>query len=101
MNPIYKTWFNQHIDLSHILTISDPVFVNRMGHGGLFVEFSIEYILRDNPITYSFDTQRDLHMEFTQYPSKEFKLQALKLVQDNLDVLIATWKDYKLSTLKD
>ena len=100
MYSIYKTWFNEHIDLSHILTISDAVFINRMGHGGLFVEFSIEFILRDSPITYSFDTQLDLHMEFTQYPSKEFKLQALKLVQDNLDVLIASWKDYKLSTLK-
>ena len=100
MNPIYKTWFNEHIDLSHILTISDPVFVNRMGYGGLFVEFSIEFILRDKPITYSFDTQRDLCMEFTQYPSEEFKLQALKLMQDNLNILIETWKDYKLSTLK-
>ena len=100
MNPIYKTWFNEHIDLSHILTISDAVFINRMGHGGLFVEFSIEFILRDSPITYSFDSQLDLHMEFTQYPSTEFKAQALKLVQDDLNVLITEWKNHKLSTLK-
>lgn len=100
MQSIYKTWFNEHIDLSHILSISDALFVDKMGCGGLYIEFSIEFILRDKPIIYSFDTQKNLHMEFTQYPSKEFKLQALKLVQDNLDVLIASWKDYKLSTLK-
>ena len=101
MNPIYKTWFNEYIDLSYILTISDAVFINRMGYGGLFVEFSIEFILRDRSITYSFNTQSDLCMEFTQYPSEEFKLQAIKLVQDNLDVLLGKWKDYKLSTIKD
>ena len=100
MQSIYKTWFNEHIDLSHILTISDPAFVNRMGYGGLFVEFSIEFILRDRSITYSFNTQLDLHMEFTQYPSTEFKAQALKLVQDDLNVLITEWKNHKLSTLK-
>ena len=53
MNSIFKTRFGTHIDLSHILSISDAYFVDRMGSGGYFVEFQIQFILRDSPIFYT------------------------------------------------
>lgn len=99
MNSIHKTWFNQHIDLSHILSISDAVFHDRMGYGGFYVEFNIEFILRDKPITYSFETQKDLRMGFNAHAYDEFKSQAVELVQNNINNLIVEWKNYKLSTL--
>lgn len=44
------------IDLDHLVAVHDPSFVNRVGAGGWFVQFSLYFLYRDAPITY----QRDL-----------------------------------------
>lgn len=49
---IYKTFWGAHIDLDHILWISDAQFVDRMGNGGYFVAFEIQFMLQDKPLRY-------------------------------------------------
>jgi len=43
---ILKT--NKWIDLSAILTIDEPEFINHMGYGGWFVGFEIQFALRED-----------------------------------------------------
>lgn len=45
------------VDLDHILGISEPEFVDRMGCGGYFVEFYITMTFKDSPLVVSFNQE--------------------------------------------
>lgn len=47
----------RHVDLSHILTVSEAYFDDRMGSGGWFVGFSIQFALVDNPTHYTWQAE--------------------------------------------
>lgn len=48
-----------HVDLDHILAISEPYFVDRMGHGGYFARFDITMAFLDKPIIISIHSAAD------------------------------------------
>ncbi len=47
---IYKTFYGNHIDLSKLVGVSEAYFIDRMGWGGYFVGFDMQFQLMDNPI---------------------------------------------------
>jgi hypothetical protein len=64
----YQLWNNgPWIDLDHVLGIDPPVFIDRMGSGGFFVEMNIRMMFQDKPRIISryqeTDKQRDPEME--------------------------------------
>lgn len=111
---IYKMFNGHHIDLSHILEISPAVFIDRMGCGGYYVGFYIQFILRDAPIWYEFnlshagDGARFIPEGFELYkyenntyislPPEEVSAACLPLLQKEVDKIVEEWKKFKEST---
>lgn len=71
-----------HIDLDKIITINDAIFVNRMGHGGWFVGFSIECQLRDKTLVYERELIDDLEVKFSMTQGHLLLLTDGKWVND-------------------
>lgn len=57
---IYRMFDGKHIDLDRILDISPAIFIDRMGYGGHFVGFSIQFQLRDDAIWYEYSAAQYL-----------------------------------------
>lgn len=47
------------IDLDTVQAITEPREVDRMGYGGYFVEFSIQFAFQDNPRIFSYKQETD------------------------------------------
>lgn len=43
---------NRHVDLAHISSVGEAQFIDRMGHGGWFCGFDIDFFLHDTPRRY-------------------------------------------------
>lgn len=52
MSRIYDCPLLGYIDLDKIIRVTKAMFIDCMGSGGLFVEFTIDVQLRDEPIQY-------------------------------------------------
>lgn len=107
---IYKTPFGTHIDLARILEIGDAVFIDRMGSGGYFVGFYIQYQLRDEPVWYEFEGEGwspewaperntsklpvwDKPYEFASKGHEAWcRIHMVKWLQDRVDAIIEEWK---------
>lgn len=108
-SPIYKTPFGFHIDLDAIIAVHPARFVDRMGSGGYFVQFAIDLRLRDKPLVWitEFEHGSDYVHKDTSYvvdtsgnlrrPHEvpEEEIRAVKRVQDQLNVLIVAWEEWK------
>lgn len=118
MDAIFKMPNGRHIDLSHILEVSPAYFIDKMGHGGYFVGFSITYMLMDKPRDYWFNVERHTEFKFIT-PEGESGYHILKLTNGNwtdrrntydesklecvariqreqVDVIVEAWKTYKM-----
>ena len=112
MSKIIKNFFNKHIDLSKVVSISDAYFINRMGSGGYYVGFEMEVQLLDKPIKYTREfkdnekywdgkqrgiimadkhriSNRDLYILSEE---EESQVLAVKNLQIQVDELIVQWK---------
>jgi hypothetical protein len=47
---IWKSPWGEHIDLDHVQAVRPVYFEDRMGRGGYYAGFSIQYILQDKPV---------------------------------------------------
>lgn len=110
--PIVRTFFGKHIDLSKVISISDAYFIDRMGSGGYYVGFDIQAQLLDNPIRYEREFEhcesgRDcdhrpypLRMDGRQVPASHYHnsktdedIMAVIRLQEQVDELIEQWKE--------
>lgn len=82
MEPIYKMFTGQHIDLDKIVTISDAKLIEPDGWASS-VSFHIIVQLQDNPLSYSYQIE-DNDTDKT-----------LSSIQEKIDNLIQVWKEYK------
>lgn len=48
----HQIWNGPWIDLDHVLEVTPPKFVNRMGHGGYFIEMDLRFAFQDQPRTF-------------------------------------------------
>lgn len=96
---IALTFFGEYIDLSKIVSISTPVFIDRMGSGGYYVGFEIKCQLLKDPIRYERKFEYD---ESKWYLKKHHvvygdsgKPLALERLMKEASQLIALWIHYK------
>lgn len=104
---VVKTFFKKHIDLDHIVAISDAyiTYIPWIGHSRPAVEFSIEFALRDEPMRHTrLLTEKEYSggmfvMEdgsFVDAPHSEDFKERRTLAETNLqaqiDELIFEWK---------
>lgn len=96
--------FNQHIDLSKLVSISNAYFIDKMGCGGYFVRFNLHFQLMDNPIILTRELDRDKEMKwdgnnylvadengnFVKYNPKVKTLAEL-ILQKEIDAIIDIW----------
>jgi len=108
---IYKLWTGQYIDLNHILMISDAYFIDRMGNGGWFRGFSIQFMFMDKPRDFVFDVDREKYVRFKDEHQLLIKGEwigarnlhlydanqsdAVKDLQVKVDEVIRVWKEFK------
>ncbi|QIG70740.1 hypothetical protein EVB91_189 [Rhizobium phage RHph_I1_18] len=105
MRP-YKLFNGHHVDLDHILTVSQAYFDDQMGHGGYFVGFSIQFMFRNEPIRYVVGVEWFVKEErdtfLGRYPVRRVKFastehrdweiaNALPVLQKEVDKLIEAW----------
>lgn len=51
----YQMWpHGPWIDLNHVQQVNPPMFIDRMGFGGYFVEMTVELAFRDQPRVFKF-----------------------------------------------
>jgi hypothetical protein len=48
---------NRHVDLAHIQSVGEARFFNRMGSGGWFCGFDIDFLLQDMPRRYEWPAE--------------------------------------------
>jgi hypothetical protein len=95
-----------HVDLDHILTVSPAYFDDRMGSGGYFVAFHIQFILRDRPIVFDYEVDtfcrdirpymhgEDAPFAFASKAHLQWEIDhALPALQHHVDELIAAWSN--------
>lgn len=121
MNPIYKTFFGKYIDLSMIISISDPELKTKPGIG-FMIYFEIEYQLRDSPIEIWVEVDKsDVFLREQKYIDDVFpwvfrledgstidyydlkktdKPIAVKRAKIKVEEIIQAWNNYKQSEKK-
>lgn len=104
---IYKTFFNIHIDLDKIVSISDAYFINRsfrdFGHG---VAFDIHIQLLNKPIHYerelTYEEQNqdtcnpiliDNNKIYSGHNIDDTNILAVQNLQKQVDEIIQAWKE--------
>lgn len=68
MRPYVISYAGQRvtIDLDHLIGISGPVIVNNWGSGGIFVQTTLVFALRDEPITFSAEIVYDTDFQHSE-----------------------------------
>ena len=109
---IYKTFFGSHIDLSKLVSISNAQFIDRMGSGGYYVGFHMDFQLLDRPLVKEFEltveenpwieegnnayslllTDGTVHND-KHPPADESTIQAVANLQMKIDALIKVWDE--------
>lgn len=109
---IYKTFFNKHIDLSKIVSITDAYYIGSLyTSGGSSVGFDIHIQLLDSPMHYrrNFSIEEverndpikvdgtTLRFEDCQCESETYDpdILAVHNLQKQIDVLVKVWKLWK------
>ena len=86
-----------HVDLSKIALVSAAYHIDRMGSGGDYVAFWVEFQLRDKPTFFEFyvshtGTAWNSEMRFKNVQAHLEKLQKI------VDSLIMMWENYKMNS---
>lgn len=103
---VVKTFFKKHIDLDHIVAVSDAymTYIPWIGHSRPAVEFSIEFALRDEPMRHTrmltleeykddkFVMEDGSLVENLPYPPSNARTLAEVNLQAQIDELIFDWK---------
>jgi hypothetical protein len=103
---IYRMFTGHHIDLSKIVAISQPKFVDMMGNGGYFACFTIDVQLMDKPLEFWFDLcfdikYRGIDGEFPPKPEKygsddhrlSWEQWTNRVLGDKIEQLVKVWQD--------
>jgi hypothetical protein len=85
-----------YIDISMILSISDAIFVNHMGHGGYFAQATIILQGRETPLTISVDqpyklTDGKKTVPIVNENNVPIRVAELQLIMDSLRT---NWEEY-------
>ena len=108
---IYKTFFGSYIDLSKLVSISNAYFIDRMGSGGYYVGFHMDFQLMDRSLVKEFKlTTKEspwLKNGNSAYsllltdgtiddnphpPVDESTIQAVANLQKQIDAIIKVWR---------
>jgi hypothetical protein len=124
MSPIFKTPHGFYIDLDKIAIINPVSFDDRMGYGGLFVQYCIDIQFQDRPkvicrcveieteciyISKSSDLRAGHHVLMTDgrkihhhdiMPSDHPNILAVKNLQDQADLILKAWEQYRNTPLQ-
>lgn len=85
LNPIYKTFYGKHIDLSKLISIDDAYYIDKLGAGGYSVGFDMHFQLLESP------------MHFRRYINNSIEKKdiiAVANLQKQIDEIIQAWKNY-------
>jgi len=83
-NGIVKLFNGKYIDIDKVVSISEPSFIDRMGHGGFYVGFDIEVQLLEKTIEY------EREFEYAEYQHNHNSLPDCSLVYlENTNKLLA------------
>jgi hypothetical protein len=95
LETIVKTFTGKHIDLSKVVAISDARFVDRMGHGGYFVEFDIDIQLLDKPLNFGRRIEADHSGDRPKpiYDEDGVTITGVRELQEKIDDLVKQWKN--------
>lgn len=110
MNRAIQKHFGRHIDLDKIITISDALFIDKMGSGGFFILVTIEAQLRDQPLEFwlpcstvwkhdaDFAEQQAMNdrqfLHDGPFPRRlpDGRIKSQVEVQEKVDALVTSWK---------
>jgi hypothetical protein len=85
VKSIYRTPWEIHIDLDQLQMVGPPYYLNRMGHGGLYVGVWLRFALQDKPYVYERPLRDKLgEVRFTMNPIGVHEVQLID----------GTWIDY-------
>lgn len=88
MNSIYKIENGPYIDLDKLIHVSEAYFIDRMGFGGWYVGFKMEFQLRETAIEFI----RELNESEFQYDDEKGR-HLLKLTNNELAVWVDDYKE--------
>lgn len=115
MSPIYKIPGGPYIDLDKLVSISDADFVDRMGCGGWFVRFTMEFQLRETPLVfqrsltedeYEWDNGKECHLlgltngGWVECPVEDREIIiAVNNLQSVINEIVLNWENLKATQL--
>jgi hypothetical protein len=88
MNPIYKTKFNHHIDLSKILSVSNT-YSNEINY-----VFSIMFQQMNEPVEYIFTHKELMSLNILTFDMDDLDYSSLEAMKIILKDIIEKWKEY-------
>lgn len=110
-SPIYKTFYGKYIDLDRLVSVSEASFEDRMGHGGYFVSFEMQFQLMEQPLKYTRHLKLDV--DYVRNEDNEMYGRDYTLLRDDAGVLLCekklnaqiqeilnAWEEWKLKNSK-
>lgn len=92
---IVKTFFGKYIDMSKVVSIDEAKFIDKRGHGGYYVGFSIQCQLLESPIEYMctlpYGEQKIAEEGTRGFGYKGHDLNSLKLLKYRIHELVELW----------